>query len=77
MFIKKSGPPLVFEIYADGRVHADKLKRGADRHDRVLWVLFKKHEGAGGFQNMNPGKYELLIEKVGMFQTDALVRRIS
>lgn len=71
MFIKKEGPPIVIEVYVDGRAGVF-MPVPFRLREKILGRMFMKSlRKNGGTKNIKPGRYYFNYTKVGAFSLEA------
>ena len=62
----KEGPPLLIEIYQDGRYNVELSSPPTHRERHLEW-LFKRHVKKGEFNGLKPGRYQMNYTKLNLF----------
>lgn len=76
MLIQKEGPPLILEVYVDGRStvfvpYPPKVR------EKVLSSLFEKAIKKGKIENLKPGRYNFNYTKVAVSGIEAELEPID
>jgi hypothetical protein len=70
MFIKKDGPPLIIEVYVDGRAEV-YIPTPPKLREKILSRMFQNSVKKEGIQNIKPGRYHFNYTKIGFMSLEA------